>query len=186
MNSTLIRTLALLAVSGFATSAVAQELSDAQRSAIKSACRGDYMKVCSSVPTGTKASLQCLVQNSSSVSAGCQGALAPAMTGAPAAPTAAMPAAPTAAMPAAPTSLSATTAPAAPPATAAPSAPVAPIAVSPRAEARVLRTDCGGDFQKFCSDVRPGGGRGIACLRDHAKDLSPSCQNALQSLAGGR
>lgn len=178
MYSTLIRTLALLTVSGLASSALAQELSDAQRSAIKSACRGDYMKVCSSVPTGTKASLQCLVQNSANVSAGCQSALAPAMTAAPAAPAAA---------PAAPTSLSAATGPAvAAPAAAAPAASAAPMAVSPRAEARVLRTDCGGDFQKFCAGVRPGGGRGIACLRDHAKDLSPSCQSALQSLAGGR
>ncbi len=172
----LVRTLAVLALTGFTTSAGAQELTDAQRSAIKSACRGDYMKVCSSVPTGTRASLQCLVQNSASVSAGCQSALAPAMGAAPAAAST---------TPAPPSALSATAAPQATPA-AAPTAPAAPAMASPRAEARVLRTDCGSDFQKFCSGVRPGGGRGIACLRDHAQDLSPSCQGALQSLAGGR
>jgi len=166
--------LALAALSACSAGALAQGLSDAQRSAIKSACRGDYMQVCSSVPTGTQASLQCLVQHASQVSTGCQGALAPAMPATPAA------------APAAPGGPSASAAPAAaaPPA-AAPAAP-APMmmrSASPRAEARVLRNSCGSDFQKFCSGVQPGGGRGIACLRDHAADLTPGCKSALQSLA---
>jgi len=148
--------------------AFAQQLTDAQRSAIKSACRSDYMKVCSSVPTGTQASLQCLIQQSQDVSAGCRGALAPAMPAA--VPTSA-----------APTAASAAAAPAPPavPAAAGPSAQ----RVSPREEARLVRTNCGSDLQKFCPDVRLGGGRALGCLRTHAADLSATCQSTLSSLA---
>lgn len=147
----------------------AQQLTDAQRSAIKSACRGDYMKVCSSVPTGTQASLQCLVQHTQDVSAGCRSALAPATPST--TPVAATPAG---------------TSAAAAPATAAPAAAaVAPPAqqMSPRDEARVVRANCGSDLQKFCPEVRLGGGRALGCLRTHAADLSPSCQSTLSSLA---
>ena len=151
--------------------APAQQLTDAQRSTIKSACRGDYMKVCSSVPTGTQASLQCLIQHSQDVSAGCQGALAPAMSGA--APAAATP------------NAAASTAPAAAAATPAAPSPGVPPAqqMSPRDEARLVRASCGSDLQKFCAEVRLGGGRALSCLRAHAADLSPSCQSTLSSLA---
>lgn len=143
------------------------QLSDAQRSAIKSACRGDYMSVCSSVPTGTQASLQCLVQHSQEVSAGCRSALAPAMPS----PATASPAPTPAAAPG----------PGAAPA--APAATAAPRSLSPRDEARVVRASCGTDLQKFCADVRLGGGRAMQCLRTHAADLTPSCQSTLSSLA---
>jgi hypothetical protein len=54
----------------------AQPPSQDQISAIRSACRGDYMNVCASVPTGGQAALQCLQQHSSDVSAGCREAVA--------------------------------------------------------------------------------------------------------------
>jgi cysteine rich repeat protein len=149
------------------------QLSDAQRSAIKSACRGDYMSVCSSVPTGTQASLQCLVQHSQNVSAGCRDALAPAMPPAGNTPAAA-------AAPPAGSSPAKTAPPPAAPATA-PATPAAPLA--PRDEARLVRANCGGDLQKFCADVRLGGGRAMQCLRAHATDLTPTCQSTLSSLA---
>ncbi|MGC2775627.1 MAG: cysteine rich repeat-containing protein, partial [Bradyrhizobium sp.] len=61
---------------GFAaTQALAQAPSDAQRNAIKSSCRSDYMAHCSSVPPGGAASVQCLQTNMASLSAGCQTAL---------------------------------------------------------------------------------------------------------------
>jgi hypothetical protein len=65
----------LLAVAIFATAAGAQAPSQAQRDAIKSQCRGDYMAHCSSVPPGGAESLQCLQKNMSSLSAGCASAV---------------------------------------------------------------------------------------------------------------
>lgn len=56
-------------------SALAQLPTDAQRSAIRSACRSDYWAYCRSVPTGGAAALSCLQQNRSSLSASCQSAV---------------------------------------------------------------------------------------------------------------
>src|SRR5215469_12395434 len=78
--------IGLLTVAGAAAQLTAQQLTDAQRSAIKSACRGDYQRVCANVPPGTKDSLQCLVQHSAQVSSGCRDALAPAAASAGTAP----------------------------------------------------------------------------------------------------
>src|SRR5580704_7268888 len=66
-----------LATLAFATAAPAysQAPTDAQRSAIRSQCRSDYQAHCASVPPGGKASLQCLQQNMSSLSSGCQAAV---------------------------------------------------------------------------------------------------------------
>lgn len=149
---------------GLCSSLAAQQLTDAQRSAIKSACRGDYQSVCASVPPGTKDSLQCLVQHSQQVSAPCQEALAPAAASATA------------------TSSSSASAPAATAAAAAPAgAAAAGQPMSARQEAHVLRAQCSGDFQKFCSNVQLGGGRAAACLRAHEADLTPACRSALAS-----
>jgi hypothetical protein len=157
----------------------AQQLSDAQRSAIKSACRADYQRVCASVPPGTKDSLQCLVQHSDQVSSGCRDALAPAAASSSAAATASgATAAPGAA--AAGTS-TATAAPS--PATAAAAAPAAGHPLSAREEAMAVRSKCGADFQKFCSGVQLGGGRAAGCLRAHASELTPGCRGALTSAA---
>src|SRR6516162_9766965 len=80
--------IGLLTLTGVVAPLAAQQLSDAQRSAIKSACRADYQRVCASVPPGTKDSLQCLVQHSDQVSSGCRDALAPAAASSSAAATA--------------------------------------------------------------------------------------------------
>src|SRR5258706_15558813 len=53
----------------------AQAPTDAQRSAIRSACRSDYETHCASVPPGGAAALQCLQKNRSSLSSSCQTAL---------------------------------------------------------------------------------------------------------------
>ena len=68
---------ALMMAAAFAGAAPAfsQAPSQAQRDAIKSQCRSDYMAHCSSVPPGGEASLQCLQKNMSSLSSGCQGAV---------------------------------------------------------------------------------------------------------------
>src|SRR6478736_639513 len=68
---------ALMVAAAFAGAAPAfsQAPSQAQRDAIKSQCRSDYMAHCSSVPPGGEASLQCLQKNMSSLSSGCQSAV---------------------------------------------------------------------------------------------------------------
>ena len=104
--------LSVAAILATAAPAFAQAPSQAQRDAIKSQCRSDYMAHCSSVPPGGEASLQCLQKNMSSLSSSCQSAVRaveapaaatakPADTAAPkaAAPAAATTAAPKAAEP---------------------------------------------------------------------------------------
>jgi cysteine rich repeat protein len=39
---------------------------------------------------------------------------------------------------------------------------------------------CQADFQKFCAEVKPGEGRGLACLNKHDKDVSQTCKDALK------
>jgi hypothetical protein len=167
--------IGLLALTGAIAPLAAQQLTDAQRSAIKSACRGDYQSVCASVPPGTKDSLQCLVQHSDQVSSGCRAALAPATAG-----TGSAPASSGAATGAAPAAAAAAAAPAA-----APAAGTTPPShqLTPREQAHALRAQCGGDFQKFCPNVALGGGRGVACLREHASELTPACRSTLMSAA---
>src|SRR5258708_18522572 len=123
-----VRLGALLATAMFAAAApaLAQAPTEAQREAIKSECRNDYIAHCSSIPPGGEASLQCLQKNMSSLSSACAGAVR--AVGAPAA------AAPkTESAPAAVKTESAPAATAAKPATetAAPKAPPSPTANKP-------------------------------------------------------
>src|SRR6516162_9222079 len=57
------------------SSSQAQAPSQAQRAAIKSQCRSDYMAHCSSIEPGGAASLQCLQKNMASLAPGCQAAV---------------------------------------------------------------------------------------------------------------
>jgi hypothetical protein len=41
------------------------------------------------------------------------------------------------------------------------------------------RSACKGDYQKYCKDVTPGGGRIIACLVKQNDKLTPACQKVL-------
>src|SRR4051794_20365356 len=63
------------AILATAAPALSQAPSQAQRDAIKSQCRSDYMAHCSSIPPGGEASLQCLQKNMSSLSSSCQSAV---------------------------------------------------------------------------------------------------------------
>ena len=38
---------------------------------------------------------------------------------------------------------------------------------------------CQDDLQKFCANVKPGQGRGLACLEKNDKDVSQKCKDAL-------
>jgi len=47
------------------------------------------------------------------------------------------------------------------------------------------RAACSADLQQFCSDVQPGGGRMLACLKQHRDQVSPGCQQAVRSVLQG-
>src|SRR5258708_5794662 len=82
-----------------AASTATKQPTSAQISAIRSACRSDYPKVCGGVPTGGAPALQCLEKNKARLSAGCGKAGAAASGGAAPAAAAAPGAAPAGAPP---------------------------------------------------------------------------------------
>ena len=45
-----------------------------------------------------------------------------------------------------------------------------------RQRVEAAREACQADVAKLCPDVKPGGGRVVACLRDHASELSDACK----------
>jgi hypothetical protein len=149
-----------------AAPAAAKKPTSAQTAAIRSACRSDYMANCSSVPPGGAASLKCLKQHESKLSAKCQqavnavgGTAAPAAAGAPAD--------------------TATSAPGATPAV----APMVLRPMLPREVLFVLRSGCGVDARALCAGVPPGGGRIAQCLASQAASLSRECTSALAPFA---
>ena len=192
-------TIILIAI---ASPTFAQAPSQAQRDAIKTQCRSDYIAHCSSVPPGGEASLQCLQKNMASLSAGCAGAVraVQAPTAAPKATAPTPAAAPkTEATPPATKPTPATAAPKAavkstapPPAaaatTATPAAAAAPAAIvlrpmRPREELLVMRSACGGDIRSLCGGIAPGGGRIVQCLASNSASLSPACTSVLAPFA---
>ncbi|MGO7169486.1 hypothetical protein AB9F47_20735 [Rhizobium leguminosarum] len=148
-----------------ATGGPAHQPTQAQRSAVKSACQRDFMAQCSGVTPGGTEALSCLQQHNAALSASCQQAVAalggsvgggsagstPAVGGA--AATVATTPAPRTMMP----------------------------AFSPREELMILRETCGSDFQALCRMVPLGGGRAMACLRDNLQRVSPACHRVLTS-----
>jgi hypothetical protein len=178
-----------------ATAAYSQAPTDAQRSAIRSQCRSDYQAHCSSVPPGGKASLQCLQQNMSSLSSGCQAAVraveapaAPKAETAPVAPAESTPAASTA-KPAAETAAPAPASnPSPAPASNPPPAPKAAASTRAKkpssAQVTAIRSACRNDYQQNCAGVPTGGAAALSCLEKNKANLSANCQKAV-SAAGG-
>jgi Cysteine rich repeat len=156
-----------------AVPAYSQAPTDAQRSAIRSQCRSDYQANCASVPPGGKASLQCLQQNMSSLSPGCQAAVraveAPAVPKAESAPAAATakPAAETAAPPVAPKTAAST-----------------PAKKPSSAQVAAIRSACRGDYQQNCAGVPTGGAAALSCLEKNKENLSANCQKAVSAASG--
>src|SRR3954463_224493 len=140
------------AVTMMAGAAVAQAPTEAQRDAIRSDCRSDYMAHCSSVPPGGAASLQCLQKNTLSLSASCQRAVKAVEAPAAAAPKAETPAAAEPAKPAEAAPKAA--APAAAPVRPAAKSAATPAAKKPTdAQQAAIRSACRVDYQKNCANV---------------------------------
>ncbi len=133
-----------------------------QNSAVRSACRSDFIAHCSGVQPGGADALRCLERNAAQLSPPCRGAVAAIAGTAPAR------------SPGAPVYT------AAPPAAALP--PVAPLGpmplMSPREALFILRI-CAADQEMLCPGIPPGGGRIITCLAERAPRLSPGCYAAL-------
>jgi hypothetical protein len=170
-----------------ATSAYSQAPTDAQRSAIRSQCRSDYQAHCASVPPGGKASLQCLQQNMSSLSSGCQAAVR--AVEAPAAPKAeTAPVAPAESAPAASTAKPAAETAAPPAASNPPPAPKPAASVRAKkpssAQVAAIRSACRNDYQQNCADVPPGGAAALSCLEKNKANLSANCQKAVGAAGG--
>jgi hypothetical protein len=153
-----------------AAAAPAGQPTSAQISAIRSACRSDYPKVCAGVPTGGAPAVQCLEKNKAKLSAGCEKAVSAVSGGGTAAAAPATGAAPAAAGAAA---------------AAAPAAPTVIVLrpMRPREELLVLRSACGADVRTICGGVPAGGGRIVQCLATNAAQLSPACKDVLSQFA---
>jgi hypothetical protein len=140
--------------------AAAAQPSSAQVSAIRSACRSDYPKVCAGVPTGGAAALQCLDKNKMKLSVGCGKAVAAVSGGA---------------APGSPAKEATAAAPA--------STAIVLRPMRPREELFVLRSACSGDVRAVCGGVQPGSGRIVQCLAQNASSLSPACKKVLAPFA---
>src|SRR3954465_4532425 len=168
-----------------ATPALSQGPSDAQREAVKSQCRSDYMAHCSSVPPGGEAALQCLAKNMSSLSAGCRGAVraveaaaAPKTDAAPAAAKTETAPAKTETAPAAATAKPATE-------PAAPKAAATPAKQPTDAQVSAIRSACRSDYPKVCAGVPTGGAPALECLEKNKARVSAGCGKALAAAGGG-
>jgi Cysteine rich repeat len=49
-----------------------------------------------------------------------------------------------------------------------------------------LREACMSDAKKFCSEVQPGGGRIVQCLRSHDAELASACRDGLAAMKAAR
>jgi hypothetical protein len=187
----------------------AQQPTQAQRDAVRVACRSDFMANCASVQPGGKEALECLVRNEPKLSPSCRSAVnaiaTPASGAAAPAPTAATPPKPSnasapAAPPAtktpatapsrkstagtrpttAPTATSAAASGSASAPTAAPAvAPLGPIRPMLPRRALMILAQCRPEQQRLCAGVPPGGGKILSCLAANAQQLSPTCYEAL-------
>lgn len=184
--------LAIPLLAASVSAALAQAPTEAQREAIKSACRSDYMAHCSSIPPGGAASLECLQKNMSSLSSGCAGAVRAAE--APAATEAKSEAKPEAKPEAAPAAKETTketakettkeAKPAAEPA-ATPKAASAAGKKPSSAQIAAIRSACRSDYPKVCAGVPTGGAAALECLEKNKAKVSPACEKAVAAAGGG-
>ncbi|WP_426410165.1 cysteine rich repeat-containing protein [Bradyrhizobium ganzhouense] len=179
---------ALLAAALFATatSAFAQAPTEAQKSAIRSACRSDFMAHCASVTPGGVEAYQCLQSHMSSLSSGCQTAVRAVEPAAKTEPK--TEAAPPKSEPAKSEPAKTEAAPAAEPA-AKPAATAAPKAAAPKrpssAQVAAVKSACRSDYPKVCASVPPGGAPALECLEKNKAKVSAACAKAVSAASAG-
>ena len=141
-RSSLLAALLLVSIS---TALAAQQPTEEQRAAVRTACRSDFIANCSSVEPGTKAALMCLVGNEAKLSPACRTAVN-AITAKSAAPAHAPPPAAAEAPPSG-----------AAPETPAPQAPPKAAAQEPKGDQlSAVRQACTlNDFIAHCSWIKP-------------------------------
>ena len=162
----------LLIVPVFAPVA-AQQPTEAEREAIRSACRSDFMTHCASVQPGGKEALECLLQNDSMLSAPCKSAVSAVAPNVEPKPESEPKPEPKSE----PKSESVTKE----------SAPKAPVAGASKAAAtqaqddqiKAIRRACTlDDFMAHCSWISPSSPEVVLCLKANAAGLSPACRSA--------
>ena len=186
-RTTLLPTLAFALA--LATPALAQAPSNAQKAAIKSNCRNDYIAHCSTIPPGGAASLQCLQQNMGSLSAACASAVkavsAPSETKAEPAPTPKEATRSEPAPTAAPAAAEPTTTATEPAAKSSTRAAATPNGKPSNAQIAAIRTNCRSDYPKVCAGVPTGGAPALQCLEKNKARLSAACEKAVAAATGG-
>jgi len=180
--------------------AFSQGPTDAQRAAIKSQCRSDYIAHCSSITPGGAAALQCLQKNMASLSGSCQSAVRaveasveksepkadakPDATTKTETTTESKPDSKPEAAPATATAKP-TAEPAATTTTAAkPAASAMPNKPSD-AQIAAIRSSCRSDYPKVCAGVPTGGAPALQCLEKNKSKLSAGCAQAVAAAGGG-
>ena len=181
MTKTTTTALLFAATFAFAIPAFAQAPSEAQREAIKSNCRNDYIAHCSSVPPGGAASLECLQKNMGSLSASCASAVRAVEAPAAAPKTAEEPKA----EPKAETKTE--TKEAAPAAKETKAEPKAAGAAKKPSQAQIsaIKSSCRSDYPKVCAGVPTGGEAALDCLEKNKGKVSAACAKAVAAVGGG-
>ena len=49
-----------------------------------------------------------------------------------------------------------------------------------------MRGACGADIQKLCAGIQPGGGRLLACIKEHKDQVSAPCKTAIAQAMAAR
>ena len=142
----------------------AQEPSQGERDAIRSACRSDFLAHCAGVQPGGKEALECLLQNDAQLSQSCKSAVSAVVR-----------------KPEPASKEPGATAPAAAEA----SAPKPVPAQTQDDQIKAIRQACTlDDFMAHCSWIQPNSPEVMLCLKANAAGLSPSCREAVTSLSG--
>ena len=159
----------------------AQRPTEAERDAIRSACRSDFMAHCASVQPGGKEALECLLHNDSKLSAPCKSAVSAVAHKVEPKSESKSESEPKPE----PKSESVTK-------ESAPKAPEGPVAGTSKAAAtqmqedqiKAIRRACTlDDFMAHCSWISPSSPEVVLCLKANAAGLSPACRTAVGSLS---